>query len=391
MRAFLEKIIQLLTIKSVSLTETSQGRLLRAVEVYLFFLHNLCTTFWDVVNPARGSTRQASALPSIRETEKEPIQFVPPLPYNVGGTGNRRSQTILKVDRKYGAPLPAISYTWASQTKTSAALFKQRNRLQTQTPPLLDNLSGTAFALAENHPNSRSGTATPILKEEQPLSVAKPQLQIPPISVDPPLGHESLPVVTEIRAGSPDHFDVLAYTAWGQEEREMQENTHASQRSVSSLDEIIHQQNELDKRIAALRVEHSVAPSLLHPELSEFLQVPANPVRSTLRNSAMTTLTEGTSSNSAFSLSIFPEPPVDTMNENSDNDNIVNRPAPPRSRKKRKRFNDPRTSTSSTSLRRSISGQNRFNSTGTQWDVTSFIGSEFVPQSFLHEFLKPVE
>jgi len=271
-----------------------------------------------------------------------------------------------------------MSYAWASQTKTSAA---QRNRLQTQTPPLLSNLTRNAFPLAAS---SRSGTTTPILKG-QPLSVANnivPQLQTPAMPVTPPLDRESLQVITEVRAESPDQFDVLAYAIFGQEERKNQENDAQSRQSVSPLDEIIRQQNELDERIAALQAELLVAAWPLHPESSEFPQVPTDSVRSTLTNSVITTPTEGTSNNSVFSLSIFPEPPVGTMNENPDRDNIVNRHAPSRSRKKNKRFNN-----TQTSPRTSISRRNRFNSTGTQWDVTSFIGSEFVAQSLLHEFL----
>jgi len=141
-------------------------------------------------------------------------------------------------------------------------------------------------------------------------------------------------------------------------------------RSETSIDELFRQQNELDQSIAALKLiaPHGNDGSPEFPVITLTEDQPSRILEDVRRRSdrlsshAIGHKHESESNRSDFSLSVFPEPP--SMAQNAKN--VILR--------------EPEASATSFSTQRSSNYMGRYNpnarfgSTGTQYDVTSFIG-----------------
>ncbi|KAF7337466.1 hypothetical protein MSAN_02219600 [Mycena sanguinolenta] len=152
--------------------------------------------------------------------------------------------------------------------------------------------------------------------------------------------------------------------------------------SFNSFDELLRQQTELDKSIAALRL-FSPSPTLaavpLPPPERE------SPERELLKDKDKTLSISSGTNRSEFSLSIFPEPPpVDRTSVINPNPTPVAPPMrgknPPFPTRGRRQSQVPHSAISTNDLDDLPTPvKMRFGSQGTQYDVTSFIGDLMSP------------
>lgn len=172
--------------------------------------------------------------------------------------------------------------------------------------------------------------------------------------------------------------------------------------NAGSFDELLRQQTELDKSIAALRLFSTGDPStLLVPSEAQASVPEVSPAESEIspskdRSTSVSTLSylgrkpDSASNRSEFSLSIFPEPPAvdaSSLAPANEYDRFPKRSRAPRidvATSNLPPIEIPDQETSSLPVSPSHFEQNeRFNSAGTQYDVTSFIGGKFRQPSTL--------
>ncbi|KAF7303224.1 hypothetical protein MKEN_01286200 [Mycena kentingensis (nom. inval.)] len=148
--------------------------------------------------------------------------------------------------------------------------------------------------------------------------------------------------------------------------------------SSNSFDELLRQQTELDKSIAALRlfspsspVESAPTQLLLQPPMPEVPEAPVTARESKFTDPRSMSMS---SNRSEFSLSIFPDPPLVA--------NDLPASLLPMPRARRQSFVPRSAIDSQATADGSITASpahTRFNSQGTQYDVTSFIGDLTIP------------
>lgn len=146
--------------------------------------------------------------------------------------------------------------------------------------------------------------------------------------------------------------------------------------SETSFDELLRQQNELDRSIAALRLfsprESTISfdePPMTRPPLKKSISVAAS-TSSGVR-------ADTSSARSEFSLSIFPEPPMQTtsfLRPQVAPDVPHTPPLVPQAEENANQGSFELPSSIPTSPVRPGLAHTRFDSAGTQYDVTSFIG-----------------
>lgn len=145
----------------------------------------------------------------------------------------------------------------------------------------------------------------------------------------------------------------------------------SDQRSISSLDEIIRQQNELDETIVALRL----GSMSIQQDVSNTSKKPASQSRSTSSKTA------SLSNRSDFSLSVFPDPPI-ILNDEVSTKYVVEDPGTTLKQRSRTRNVSSETNAKSTELpvdgtTAQLSDRVEFyTDSAPVYDVTSFIGGK---------------
>ncbi|KAF9532065.1 hypothetical protein CPB83DRAFT_56342 [Crepidotus variabilis] len=383
-------------------TETTLGRLLRAVEVYILFLNNLNTTFMFAIDAAQPLIAEVSHEISPWDPEKSASHFravvspnyddrsVPSV-IEIGATPGYQARAIplrsktpswmsMSTNQSMSRRVEADVQSKASEVVTGTPqLVQQNGPLQSGTPVIVRNPIGI-FGAPPRTPEpiiERPFTTTSYYSSEP--SSPKRRAASPPISASP------IDIATAYGVSpprSPERSLAVIY-AEAQALSPFDSQPGSQQGSITSFDELVRQQNELDKSIAALRLlstQSMVTSVVVTPDEEqpggESSSYPSK--KSVLTNSFSTSKGDGSPSRSEFSLSIFPEPPL-VKSEDTSREIPT---APPVLR--RKAFTDsippplqivPESATvSSATLSQLNTGNERFNSAGTQYDVTSFIG-----------------
>jgi hypothetical protein len=161
--------------------------------------------------------------------------------------------------------------------------------------------------------------------------------------------------------------------------------------AADSFEDLLRQQKELDKSIAALRLfsPRSSLTSLPTPSLSIVPSLPS--VRNAQEDSQSSQKHSSTSARSEFSLSNFPEPPGIHETEVATSP-IISTRSQLRAQRKSRLHGGSLTSQIASSIDDILppfARSNQFDSGGTQYDVTSFIGDLSRPGPSTHGDAKP--
>ncbi|KAJ3517385.1 hypothetical protein NLJ89_g547 [Agrocybe chaxingu] len=416
-------------------TETSLGRFLRAVEVYILILYSLYSTFQNVsqVSPP-VSKPQETAVVDISKSEKSPLDSALPTSYSNGGyvpysrDPSNMANAYGRIARDPPAP-NAVSWivspqdsipiqiispdsskeheedvtTFATRATTDAPRYtdvpgsNSRSRLAPSAPSGPRRQERNQVA-SDDAPYAGMSLSYYGAGQSSPKSENRSIMRSPsPVSRD--LGYSVTEDVIESRTVVP----TLA-------PKSPSVQPANQQGSITSIDELFRQQNELDRSIAALRLfsnqaETQVAvPSESASNSNQgVIDSSANQSRSVVADSVVTSKTESISNRSDFSLSIFPDPPVVPRNavatkysqehlrtDSKSNDLETSPPQRPGPRNIEPLIIPPETAATMGSGPVSQSGlTDAFTSAGTQYDVTSFIGDLTGPSSGSGNILSP--
>uniref|UniRef100_A0A0W0G2L2 LIM zinc-binding domain-containing protein n=2 Tax=Moniliophthora roreri TaxID=221103 RepID=A0A0W0G2L2_MONRR len=407
-------------------TETTLGRFLQAVELYILILFILISSFYKVpVRPARPRGPNTASY-VVSTEEKPPIQSpgtIPPSSDREEYPGNTQDIWSQRRSRQ------------SDNSRLSSWIFARRS---SRRPP-----SGVRWLVNPDDPELGSIPKVQLADAIGTEGNAGPEIEVintdqfrppPPLTIDTQTVETrddasiSSPVSREKRHSTvsfsyygiddgPRMSNPIPATILADESRFGAESpiyglngivnarsakhastAAASQGSVSSIDELLRQQNELDKSIATLRLFSTSVPSELEPEPEPEPEIETDQrVRSAMlapsRPAFASTLTARTfsthsSSPSEFSLSSFPEPPqpANQIPPPSDRGSSV----PLRIKRNtqtrhRETLSDDPSLGPPPSLPTSPTRQGgRFDSAGTQYDVTSFIGDLTAPTDLGH-------
>jgi len=365
--------------ESVSFSETSLGRFLRAVEIYILILYSLVITF--------------STLPAHRTTKDSDTKITP------SGDVDYSTGFPIFLDRR----ISGISLMEGSNSDPAKEMGwdqKQELGLTPRIPSIaLYPAVGVDQWEAESPHSSVSKNITSSSGGNSPYERSAYRA----VNIGRPLTDLSLTYYTmSLRSPEPGEMQETRINgtespdfALLQGEREGRLNANAALSpsrpgsSVSSFEELLRRQSELDKSIAVLR--------LLSPRLafSNTTPLPTTLSRNTLTASLITSKPESVSALSDFSLSIFPDPPAQsnvpllssgvpgkTISPDAPND------APKDIRTGALPVQVPIRRASSSlaqgSPRVRISAI--FDSEGTQYDVTSFVSGDCISPKLLYDY-----
>ncbi|KAF5377505.1 hypothetical protein D9615_005282 [Tricholomella constricta] len=397
---------------ALAFSETTLGRFLRAVEMYILILFVLITAFYEV-SPKSISTLSDQGKSFIRISEKPqpPMPRVnSPLHPNSGIISRRRSVVPAYNETRrpsMGTSLSRLS-SWVlpqnSEQRRSAERIYIEDRELGMAP------ADISFSRAES--TSRD------IKEAQKVTISidmnlasdktNPEKQSA-IAKDRPWTAVSIPSYYGMEQFSaaqtlPPPPGIVArdtdspvYGLNGIMTRSQEQGKLSRPHSSISFDELLRQQTELDQSIAALRLfssETTSAPDMLSPQPPATAPLPSKASgspktrsNSVSTNSYLGRKPDSASNRSDFSLSIFPEPPAvksAALPVSTKLERLVGRARMLRGESTEAAEAVPIKVTGEDFLSLPVSPTqfeetSRFQSAGTQYDVTSFIGGLTLP------------
>ncbi|KJA29267.1 hypothetical protein HYPSUDRAFT_504840 [Hypholoma sublateritium FD-334 SS-4] len=302
-----------------SFTETALGRFLQAVEVYLLIVRSLFNAYYD--------NRQRSASDNIvplndAPLETQKLQYIAselPVAYSTDGyassprrTGNNDRVSTLSWLIPMRRESAAIQ-TEPRQTRKDEIEVLPRNVATFPPPSPKDSIQDDKISFGTDQGSRRPVDLENAIPERSSQTYGRPStgVSLSYYAIDP----SNLSVYGD----SARTFNPKEHPPYLSNEESQRENLDADVRSpstrglsinssqvgsVTSIDEIIRQQNELDQTIVALRL---VSMSMsVQPDAVKSSKSTPDQSRSTLVSSK----TESFSNRSDFSLSVFPNPPV---------------------------------------------------------------------------------
>lgn len=380
----------------VSFTETSLGRFLRAVEVYLLIVHSLYTTFQAFSALPQASSKLTTSLDTKPLAEKFLVTDTLAYAY-VNKTQGSHNQFRLVAPRTSQGKSRVSNLSWILPRRT---LIGNEHELLGR-----DNESLREEVVVVDSKKAREDD-DPLGTIAVAISPAMPQPQAPSLnsvsvsaskqrSGDRPFTAVSLSYYTmdqfsgeynTSRSLNSNFFNLP-------KESELNPKPHipdsdrpsivqSPQGSITSIDELFRQQTELDKSIAALRLfsMQTDFPRIVTEPSDSAVSAVATRSRSTLTSNK----TESLSNRSDFSLSVFPAPPIVPVDEvatkypnEGARQNDGQKASSVAKGQKEKGKGSGLASLASAVPPSSPSNDDRdskFNSAATQFDVTSFIG-----------------
>ncbi|KAF8078481.1 hypothetical protein FPV67DRAFT_1465417 [Lyophyllum atratum] len=394
-------------------SETTLGRFLRAVEMYILILFVLVTAFYKIPSDP-ASLQNDPGRSFIRISEKPqvpPLRVKPPIPPLVTSLGiiprrrstnePRRPSIATSLSRLSSWVLPHIAERRSSLERIyiedrelgmapgeSAVAHTDSTRAKAEDTPKPPIRIDTNLASVDTNSEEHSAVS----KDRPWTAISIPSYYGIPTDYPPPP-----PGVLTRETDSP------VYGLNGIIVRTRDQAGQPRPHSNISFDELLRQQTELDKSIAALRLYSSEAtssPTDVLPPQPAVIPVSTTPKtasspktrsNSVSTNSYLGRKPDSASNRSEFSLSIFPEPPAVSSDESptsSKLERFVGRARTLRREPVADKANEVTAikvvGEGSPSLPVSptrYEGTPRLESAGTQYDVTSFIGGLTLPTS----------
>jgi len=348
----------------VSFTETSLGRLLRAFEVYLLIVHNLYTTFQDFSGTPRASSQPTDSTDSSK-TLTEKFALADPLPYAYA------NQTLIsngflgrdgEIISKGVMAMAGSDKIREGDHRPETVAISQVIQLQPQPP------SPPAGMVAPKQPSGDRRFTTVSLSYytmDHQSSLTNGEYNIPRSlssnSSNVPKDMEQNPTICIPDSDRPS--SVL------------------SRETTTPIDDFLRQQAELEKSIADFSLNS------MQSDCSRDVAEPSDGTVSTAATQSRSTLTsnksESFSNRSDFSLSIFPAPPMITVdgvatkypNEDAYKDGGQKAAAVTKGQKQRRKQVEPLVLATPVNPGEPQKGDldAKLDSVATRFDVTSFI------------------
>lgn len=365
-----------------SFSETSLGRFLRAVEIYILILYSLVITFSTLPARHRHCTTKES------DTKITPSRD---MDYSTGFP--------MFLDRR----ISSISFMRGSQSDPAKKMGWDQNRELGLAPRIPSIALYPAVSVDQWEAESLHSSVSKNITSSSGGNSPYERGAYGAVNIDRPLTDLSLTYYTmNLRTPEPGEMQEtmingtetpdLALQQGERDERLDANATLSPSRpgsSVSSFEELLRRQSELDRSIAALRLlsprlAFSKATPLAHQtngSSDQFVPLPTTLSRNTLTASLVMSKPESASALSDFSLSIFPDPPAPS------NVPLLSSGVPGETTSPDAALNDAPNNIhtgvlsvqvpirrASSSLAQQVSISAIFDSEGTQYDVTSFVG-----------------
>jgi hypothetical protein len=372
---------------TVAFSETVLGRFLRAISVYILLLWNLVSMFHGRHIPRPHLDDQEALTTAakleklkdltVKETDTELARFP---------QGTTESVVALELSKHANGQRPSLRVSTASRLSAIVDRVEKNEALAEITRTLSSrSIRKSPVATTPKRPKRpelRFDIITPTLPstieslEEPPTTgISLSYYTMNPSSSDVPtirrpLDNPTQPFESQLDGqGNPGHASHTSLIT----------QPPSQITCISFIDELMRQQNELDKSIAKLKLlsmdMKDTQASEEAPTLDNSSTVVRENVASVKTRSQSTTRTGSLSPRSEFSLSVFPIPPLTSESATEDRQlskpNIRKLPEPPTiaSNQTIPLGSVPDSPSQASTVARMMSG-------GTQYDVTSFIGSK---------------
>ncbi|KAJ6503276.1 hypothetical protein C8R47DRAFT_1316526 [Mycena vitilis] len=400
-------------------SETTLGRFLQAVETYSLILSVLIFTFYNIPRyaapPTVSARKRSSFFTSQQPSKAEESMFSPPVEETpviqigravVTPEGSRESMLSMLSAwinvRKAPRPNSGEQKLWNSgdaelgistemRGKTPASSVAESPQVQVfedvQRPPLAVNtkdslmIPPTPNALEVTTPTSVNRPFTGVSFASYYGMATSSRLTMPAVTPGDDARNTDSPIYGLngiINPAGPADPESPTLSRRPPSSSLAPPSPSAGRESVNSFDELLRQQTELDKSIAALRLFSPTTTLMSLPAPPDPEPEPES--KSNDRSMSMSS-GKSMSNRSEFSLSIFPEPPpVESAVIPAESiPALMGRardpPFPPRAPRTRMQSQVPHSvDIDSLSVPVSPAYNNRFDSAATQYDVTSFIG-----------------
>lgn len=317
-----------------SFTETSLGRFLRAVEVYLLIVHSLYTTFQAFSAPCQTSSKLTNSLGTKPLAEKFAVTDTLPYAYAYKTQGLHKQFPLVtpRITPRINQVKSRVPQTsWISPRRNSALLIGNEHELLGRDS---ENLREEVVMVDSNEVREGDdplGTVAVTVSAAMPQSRASsPDSAGMALTSNQPSGGRpftavSLSYYTMDQSSGDYRTSRLLNTNSSDLPKESELNPKfripdsdkppdiSPQGSITSIDELFRQQTELDKSIAALRLfsMQTDFPGMV----SEPAEGAVSAVSPRSRNTLTSNKTESLSNRSDFSLSVFPAPPMVPVDE----------------------------------------------------------------------------
>ncbi|KAF9270356.1 hypothetical protein L218DRAFT_29755 [Marasmius fiardii PR-910] len=347
-------------------SETTLGRFLQAVELYFLMLFILISTFYNVPRrPPRADTTSYIVSPPEKSMQAPPAELSP-TSVSVEDTSvqrrtSRRLSSWILAARRSSRAASGVRWLVTPDDVERDGSGNQQTKLTTEAHPEVKvqdegiPWSGSLPSpLVTTPTRTQDGALAQLRGTDFSLSyygATQPRDSGLSLDTHPPISKRD----SRLGAESP---------VYGLNGIVNQSNARKSQTSFSSLDELLRQQNELDKSIANLRL-FSTQATLGVPDSGRVVSSDSKPPRTESRTFS------STSNPSVFSLSVFPDPPKFSESERTFHTSRVST-----LRTKRNTLSISQRDTLHNNGFVSRPQPGRLDSAGTSYDVTSFIGGK---------------
>ncbi|KAJ6575378.1 hypothetical protein B0H19DRAFT_1254936 [Mycena capillaripes] len=406
-------------------SETTLGRFLQAVETYSLILSVLIFTFYNVpqyMPPSMVSARKRSSFgtglpPKTDEPYPVPVEQNPVMQIGRAVTssdrpGSRESaisrisswinvrraprpnsgeqklwnagDAELGISTELREPIPAVSVADPTSPRTPVQVVEEKQR-----PPLTVNtkepqnlVPPTPNTLEVATPSTISRPFTGVSFASYYGMATSSRLTMPSVVPGDDTRNTDSPVYGLngiIRPSAPAEPESPILSRRPVSSLAPPTPSAADRESMDSFDELLRQQTELDKSIAALRLfspTTAVMSIPAPPEPEPDLKVNDRALIQSMSSS------KSASNRSEFSLSIFPDPPpVEQPSILPGSAPLGRARDPPFPSRARRQSRVPRSAVSDNLSAPASPERMRFDSAATQYDVTSFIGNLTIPGS----------
>lgn len=380
----------------VAFSETVLGRFLRAISIYTLLLYNLITLFHVPSGDRTPALDEEASLTPARSEKPKGLIIRTTDPKSV--QPSQRTPSIVAVERTVPTPLeivenarPPLRISASSRLSMLVSRVEQNEALAGVTRTISSRSSRKSLATPATpkrpkRPDLRFDIITPVLPSttENPGSAGEPPTT--GISLTYYTMDLQNPEMASVLDGQEESIGAVNPPVYQSDEQNNPRNTSRTSLlvqppshrgpSFTSFEELIRQQNELDRSIAKLRLLSVDTTNLSPPEeATSNSPSPAGDTTTSAKSRPQSTLrTDSLSPHSEFSLSVFPAPPPrpeSMARETRFSKPVVLRrklPQPPISS-----FNQVPSAVPESPSQRGVVA--RLTSGGTQYDVTSFINS----------------
>ncbi|KAF8642301.1 hypothetical protein AX16_009571 [Volvariella volvacea WC 439] len=376
---FISLAIGIENLLHVAFSETTVGRLLQAVELYILILYVLISTFHISAQRPQHNTTLRDRISPPKLGEKVPMHIFTSEPAAINPDKKPHADSLQLQPHTVQPSTSTVGrvVSWISARRYQPSTFATQFKPNRYDDVERGYNTPTVRAPSITEPDRTNAAVSSSAQEQEtslfPVSSQRQSLQAPSMVSRP--GTEDF-IASYYQTNRPPSIRATDSPIYGLNGivNRPRNPTQGRSESLSSFDELLRQQSELDKSIAALRLFSPGAGNSSFPRAPASDSVRAGDLRpeqppsrlpSTSTSSAAKA--ESPSVRSDFSLSVFPQPPA----EASSNTRPTATESVVKPKRQLRQIIPQAVSASISAPSQPETGKSEF---GTQYDVTSFIG-----------------